>query len=108
MERAERLWAELDAQRQGLSSRVPTRDAEQDWSQFRIQWLNVFRDIEAQCALDSRSRAPLKRVYERLDHLQDLYTTHAVQFAGEVGGAIDAFRQAVQAVKSELPMGRLP
>ena len=103
---AEKLWRELDGQRQGLASHVPARNVDQDWSQFRAAWMDQFRDIESRCALNSRSREALKRVYERLDHIQDLYTTHAVQFAGEIGGAIDRYRAAVQAVKRDLGEGR--
>ena len=103
---AEKLWRELDGQRQGMASRVPARNVDQDWSQFRAAWMDQFRDIESRCALNSRSREALKRVYERLDHIQDLYTTHAVQFAGEIGGAIDRYRAAVQAVKRDLGEGR--
>ncbi len=103
---AEQLWGELDAQRQRLASHSPVRSVDQEWSHFRVQWLDRFRDIESMCALKSQSRATLKRVYEKLDHIQDLYMTHAVQFAGEVGGAIDRYRAAVQAVRTELGEGR--
>ena len=103
---AERLWNELDAHRQALASHSPARKVDQEWSQFRVRWLDRFRDIESHCALKSRSRASLKGVYEKLDHIQDLYMTHAVQFAGEVGGAIDRYRVAVQAVQRELGDGR--
>lgn len=105
---AERLWHELDLERQGMSSRVPTRRAGQDWSQFRVKWLSRFRDIEAQCAVDSKSRKPLKKVYSRLDRIMDLYTTHSAQFGGEIGGAIDSFREALKAVKSDSAVGRFP
>jgi len=103
---AERLWSELDAQRQRLASDAPARRVDQEWSHFRVQWLDKFRDIESHCALNSRSRTSLKGVFEKLDHIQDLYMTHAVQFAGEVGGAIDRYRTAVQAVQRELGAGR--
>src|SRR5262249_60531613 len=103
---AERLLSELDAQREGLASDAAARRVDQEWSHFRVQWLDKFRDIESHCALNSRSRASLKGVYEKLDHIQDLYMTHAVQFAGEVGGAIDRYRTAVQAVQRELGAGR--
>lgn len=103
---AERLWGELDSQRQALASHSPARKVDQEWSHFRVRWLDQFRDIESHCALHSRSRASLKGVYEKLDHIQDLYMTHAVQFAGEVGGAIDRYRAAVQAAQRELGDGR--
>jgi hypothetical protein len=103
---AERLWGELDGQRQGLAAHAPARNVDQEWSQFRVKWLDQFRDIESRCALNSRSRTTLKSVYQKLDDIQDLYMTHAVQFAGEIGGAIDKYRAAVQAVKRELGSGR--
>ncbi len=103
---AERLWGELDGQRQAMASAIPARNVDQQWSQFRVKWMDQFRDIESRCALDSRSREGLKKVYQRLDHIQDLYMTHAVQFAGEIGGAIDRYRAAVQAVKKEMGDGR--
>jgi len=108
VEGAERLWDELDAKRQTMSSHEPARRADQDWSLFRVKWLTNFRDIEAQCAVDARSRKPLKTVYARLDRIMDLYTTHSVQFAGEIGGAIDAFREALRAVKTDPAIGRFP
>lgn len=102
---AEQLWTELDAQRQRLADHSPERSADQEWSHFRVQWLDRFRDTESRCALESRSRSSLKRTFETLDHIQDLYMTHAVQFAGEVGGAIDSFRAATTAVRRELGEG---
>jgi hypothetical protein len=99
---AERLWRELDAERQGMGSSGRARDVDQEWSTFRVKWMDQFRDIESRCALESRSRASLRSVYHRLDHIQDLYMTSAVQVAGEIGGAIDGYRAAVQAVRREL------
>lgn len=103
---AERLWGELDGQRRAMASANPAKDVDQLWSQFRVKWMDQFRDIESRCALESHSREGLKKVYRRLDHIQDLYMTHAVQFAGEIGGAIDRYRAAVQAVKKEMGDGR--
>lgn len=107
LDAAETLWRELDSRRQALTAYVPTRKVDQEWTQFRSRWMATFRDDESKCALRSRARLPLRAVYDRLDHLQDLYTTHAVQFAGEVGPAVDAFREAIQTAKQELAVGRL-
>jgi hypothetical protein len=107
LEAAEELWRELDSHRQGLSAHTPTRKVDQEWTEFRGRWLAKFREDESKCALRSRARLPLKTVYDRLDHLHDLYTTHAVQFAGEVGPAVDGFREAIQTAKQELAVGRL-
>jgi hypothetical protein len=80
---------------------------DQEWTRFRGEWLAKFREDESKCALRSQARLPLRAGYARLEDLQDLYTTHAVQFAGEVGGAVDAFREAVQTAKQDLAIGRL-
>ena len=108
VEGAERLWDELDARRQTMAPHEPARRVDQDWSLFRVKWLTSFREMESQCAVDARSRQPVKAVYSRLNRIMDLYTTHSVQFAGEVGGAIDAFREALRAVKSDPTVGRFP
>lgn len=107
LDNAEQLWSELDAQRQSLAERSPARNADQEWLHFRVQWLDRFRDVESHCALHSRSRTSLKRVFDKLDHIQDLYMTNAVQFAGEVGGAIDRFRAAIQSVQREMGDGQM-
>jgi hypothetical protein len=89
-EEMQSLWRELDTQRQGLSqwstraSRVDER-----WAEFRVGWLQRHRQLEASCAVESRERQPLRLVFRQLEKTMDLYTTHAVQFAGEMGPTID-------------------
>jgi hypothetical protein len=101
--RAEGFWRQLDAQRQGLTATEHSRKADADWSQFRLDWLRGLRETESECAVDAPSRAPLKNVFGRLEKLMDLYTTHAVQFAGEVGGAVDGFKNALDEGRRKYP-----
>jgi hypothetical protein len=39
-----------------------------------------------------KGRAPLRELFIDLEQLEDLYTTHAVQYAGEIGPAVERFR----------------
>ena len=102
MDQASALWQQLDAQRQQLSREVPAKTTGEKWSRFRVRWLGQLREVQSLCALESRARKPLRRAFERLEHLQDLYMTHAVQFAGEIGPTLDEFRGALDAAKSSL------
>ncbi|HLL54868.1 MAG TPA: hypothetical protein VK447_15040 [Myxococcaceae bacterium] len=105
---AEALWRELDDHRRELSTRAPARRADQEWTGFRVGWLNRLRELESRCAVESQGRAPIRVVFERLDGLMDLYTTHAVQFAGAVGGPVDAFRESLQEARRDPAAGRFP
>jgi hypothetical protein len=44
-------------------------------------------------------RAALARLFVQLEHLEDLYTTSAVQFSGEIGPALDSFRRSLEAAR---------
>jgi hypothetical protein len=98
-EQAERLWAELDEQRKALSNYQERREMEEHWSRFRVAWLQELRRIESTCAIRSRSREPLTQAFELLERLQNLYATHAVQFASEIGGTLEEFHRALEAAK---------
>jgi hypothetical protein len=100
VQRAEGLFRELEQQRNQvwLVDRAQRADAE--WVAFRRGWLQRFRVVEAQCAANGRNRKALRPLFARLETLLDLYTTHAVQYAGEMGGAIDAFRAELKRIKS--------
>lgn len=106
MDQAGALWQDLDAQRQQLSREVPAKTTDEKWSRFRVRWLGRLREVQSLCALDSRARKPLRLAFERLERLQDLYMTHAVQFAGEIGPTLDEFRSALDAAKR--PLGSEP
>jgi hypothetical protein len=101
--RARSLYAELDSKRQALSSAPEVRKADQEWTQFRMGWLSQLRDAEGACGIDEPGREGLKKVYEQLDKLMDLYTTHAVQFAGEVGPTLDALKASLRQGEDRAP-----
>jgi predicted secreted Zn-dependent protease len=98
IEQAQELWRSLDRERRALTDVRPVREVDQRWTGFRVEWMRQLRELEARCAVDAHARPELRRIFRRLDGLQDLYTTHAVQFAGGVGAAVDrldaAFRDA--------------
>ena len=56
-----------------------------------MEWLNGLRQAEASCAEDALRRD----VFSQLETLENLYTTSAVQYSGEMGPAVDAFRRAL-------------
>ncbi len=89
--RAQQLYGELEAQRQNLSAVQPAAEASLRWTTFRVAWLNGLRQAQASCAEDTLSRD----VFRRLETLENLYTTSAVQYSGEMGPAVDAFLRAL-------------
>jgi hypothetical protein len=103
---ADKLWSELESEREKLVRTVPASKVDKQWMDFRTGWLRRLSDQEAQCALESRDRTSLKEVFRRLEEVQDLYTIHAVQYAGEVGGAVDGLRGAFSAARKNPAAGR--
>lgn len=89
--RAQELYEQLETRRQGLSSVEPAADASLRWTAFRVAWVNGLRQAQASCAQDAVRRD----VFSRLETLENLYTTSAVQYSGEMGPAVDAFRRAL-------------
>lgn len=108
LQRAEGLFQELESERARVSAAYPVARSDLTWEQFRVGWIERYRDAESRCALESRSRTSLRRVYERLSRVMDLFTTSAVQYAGEAGPAVDALRDALAAAHQEPAAGRLP
>lgn len=94
LEAAQGLWTELETAREKLVRTTPASAMDEQWMRFRTQWLARMRERESQCALGSRERAELLAVFRRMEEVQDHYTIHAVQYAGEVGGAVDALQAA--------------
>ena len=92
---AEALWRTLDDERKEFTRSQPARSVDEEFSHFRVEWLRRLRDLEGRCVADSPQRKPLREVFRRLEQVQDLYTTHAVQYAGEVGPAVDALLAAL-------------
>lgn len=96
LDAADAHWKDLEAEREKLVHVLPARKVDQEWMRYRTEWLTRVRKSESECALESRdpSRVELRSVYRHLAKVQDLYTIHAVQYAGEVGGAVDALHAA--------------
>lgn len=105
---AQALWTELETRRESLVRTTPASSADQEWIRFRTAWLERLRERESQCALRSRERTELRALFQRLEEVQDLYTIHAVQYAGEVGGAVDALHAAFATARRNSAAGRLP
>jgi hypothetical protein len=108
LDAAQTLWTELETQRETLVRKVPARSVDQEWMRIRTGWLQRLRERESKCALNARERAELRVVFQRLEEVQDLYTIHAVQYAGEVGGAVDALQAAFDTARRNAAAGRLP
>ena len=89
------LWAELDRRRNSLSDPPDAgsvRRVDIDWTQFRIQWLTRHNQAKSRCVGEGSERVLLAKLFKDLEAVMDLYTTNAVQFAGEVGPTLDALR----------------
>jgi hypothetical protein len=106
LDAAQVLWTELETQRETLVRKVPARSVDQEWMRIRTEWLQRLRERESRCALTSRERTELRVVFQRLEEVQDLYTIHAVQYAGEVGGAVDALQAAFDTARRNASAGR--
>jgi len=101
---ARALWTELDQRRNGLSDPPDAgsvRRVDVDWTHFRIQWLTRHNEAASRCAGEGPERAQVKRIFKGLDAVMDLYTTNAVQFAGEVGPTLDALRKDLKEAEAK-------
>ena len=96
---ARALWSELDARRKMMSEARPVRAVDVTWTHFRIDWLIRAHEAESRCTGDNPDRKPQKAIFKKLNTLMDLYTTHAVQFAGEVGPTLDDLTAELDAAK---------
>ncbi len=94
---ARALWTELDAQRRTMSEAAKVRSVDVSWTRFRIDWLQRAHETESRCTQGGQ-RVAQKKIFRELDALMDLYTTHAVQFAGEIGPTIDELNADLAAV----------
>lgn len=95
------LFDILEAERQKLTA-PKASDADRRWLTFRTGWMVRLRELEAECALDESGRSELKVAFAGLNQVMDLSTVEATQLAGQLGPALDAFRQQLGA----LPGGR--
>jgi hypothetical protein len=97
LQRARGLYLELDERRKTMSQAREVRRVDAEWTPFRVDWLSRHRAAESACAVAQPGRESLKAIYDALDKTMDLYTTHAVQFAGEVGPTLDALKASLDA-----------
>lgn len=95
VERCQALLEELEQRRHGLTKAASVRSVDQDWTKFRVGWLQEERALESQCDTGAPDRAALAKTFSDLEKLMDLYTTHVVQFAGEVGPTLEAVRTSL-------------
>lgn len=93
------LLDELEKHRQALTRADAVRRVDQSWTHFRVEWLQREGQLESQCDAHTQSRKGLGQAFEQLEKLMDLYTTHAVQFAGEVGPTLDSVRAAIESAR---------
>lgn len=105
---AESLFKGLETKRTQMGAPPNVTTADQRWLEFRRDWVERFRALEAQCALDSTTRGPLKELFERLERVADLYTTHAVQYAGHVGPGADELAAKFAELRKSPELGKLP
>ena len=91
------LFQTLEAERLKLSAPLAS-DADRRWLTFRTGWMVSLRELEAGCALDDGERSELKAAFAGLNQVMDLTTVEATQLAGQLGPALDSFRQKLAAL----------
>jgi hypothetical protein len=101
LDRADLLFGELEARRRELGDTSSAREADARWLEFRLDWSKRHREAESVCALESQQRPALKAVFGHLERAMDLYTTHSVQYQGEVGPTVEAFRKAREQARKD-------
>ncbi|HVP59799.1 MAG TPA: hypothetical protein VMT11_04550 [Myxococcaceae bacterium] len=92
-ERASALLDEMEGHRRALTGITPASLADTTWMSFRVEWLDRLRQAERSCGVDAPERHDLAELFRQLEHLEDLYTTSAVQYSGEIGPALDRFHR---------------
>ena len=95
VERALALLDEMEARRRALTGITPASRADTSWMAFRVEWLERLRQSERNCGVDAPDRKEIAKLFRQLEHLEDLYTTSAVQYSGEIGPALDRFHRMV-------------
>lgn len=97
--RAAELYGALEDRRRALAAVSPASRADGSWMSFRVEWLDRLRQAERSCGVDAADRGDLARLFQQLEHLENLYGTSAVQYSGEVGPALDRFHRMLAAAK---------
>lgn len=91
--RASALFDEMEDHRRSLAGITPASRADASWMSFRVEWLDRLRQAERSCGVDATDRKDIAELFQQLEHLEDLYTTSAVQYSGEIGPALDRFHR---------------
>ena len=95
------LFDELEEARKALGDGGEARRAAARWTDFRIQWLTRMRTLEAHCAIESPSRPGMEPVFRDLRRLAEAYSTHAVQYAGEVGRIVERLHRRIETARQD-------
>ena len=98
---AEELFGELEQARKALGDGGQARRAAMRWTDFRVQWLTRMRTLEAHCAIESPNRPGMEPVFRDLRRLAEAYSTHAVQYAGEVGRIVDRLHRRIESARRD-------
>ena len=99
------LWTDLETQRETLVRTAPASSVDQEWMRFRTAGCSACASARAGVLSSPASEQSCARCIQRLEEVQDLYTIHAVQYAGEVGGAVDALQAAFDAARRSSAAG---
>lgn len=91
----QRLFDELDARRKQLTEGAEVQKAEGRWNTFRVEWMTRLKTLEARCTPEAPGREALKPVFAGLEDAMNVYTTNAVQFAGQVGPTVDELKKSL-------------
>ncbi len=86
------LFEALETRHRELLGEPNVAASDVRWAEFRLGWLTRLKEVEAGCDLSDPSREKLKAALRQMNHVLDLYTVHAVQYAGEIGPTLDATR----------------
>jgi hypothetical protein len=89
----------MEARRRALTGITPASRADTSWMSFRVEWLERLRQAERSCGVDAPDRKEIGALFRQLEHLEDLYTTSAVQYSGEIGPALDRFHRMMAAAR---------
>ena len=97
LSRAQGMFEELDQRRRDFSKAKSGHALELEWEQFRVAWLKRLRALQGRCASDSPQRQKLGKVFAALERVEDVYTTSAMQYGGEIAPAVQSVREKIAA-----------
>ncbi len=86
----------LESRRAGFAQEA---DPAQKFLAYRVEWLKVKRQLEADCRIDAPERVRVREAFDALDDLLDVYTRHSVQFDGQVAPELSAARRLITSMQ---------